>query len=212
MKNTTINLALWWLYTFDRSQFLYKSLGTLNLYIRWFFYIAITFSLWQFIELVASYINLGNYSIPLFIQNILYVIGKLIKIFMILFMIGLSSYEALYSSNFDVDKYLNEYKNKQDFIKFNKLQKWRLRNMKLWLRIILYLGFWAFLYLWIESILINAFFTVYGNNPSKEIYIQFLIDYDLTIKYFTVIYLLSIAILDYFVRKNRNKKFPQETK
>jgi hypothetical protein len=84
--------------------------------------------------------------------------------------------------------------------------------MNILLKVIIYIGLWCFLYLLFEDILISSFFSVYGDTPSKEIYIQFLIDYDKTIKYFTAIYLVSIVILDFFVRKNRKaKKFPQKT-
>lgn len=85
--------------------------------------------------------------------------------------------------------------------------------MHIFFRFLFYIGLWCFLYLLLEDILIGAFFDIYGHKPTKEIYIKFLIDYDLTIKYFTGIYLIFIAILDFFVRKNRKaiKEFPAET-
>ncbi len=205
-------LALVWLTTFDKSQFLYKSLKSVSFIYRYSFYILITVSLWFLIEKVGVMIDIRAYdSIPVFAQTLIIFCGLFIKYSSILFVTALASYEAIY--NFDVNRYLVELRSKKQFIKENKLQKWRLRNMNIFFRILVYLGLWCFLYLLLEDILLNAFFDIYGHNPTKEIYIKFLIDYDLTIKYFTGIYFISIIVLDFFVRKNRKaiKEFPQET-
>lgn len=205
-------LALVWLTTFDKSQFLYKSLKSVSFIYRYSFYILITVSLWFIIEKFGAMIDIRAYdSIPVFAQTLIIFCGLFIKYASIIFVTALASYEAIY--DFDVDKHLEELKSKKLFIKENKLQKWRIRNMNIFFRILVYLGLWCFLYLLLEDILLNAFFDIYGDNPSKEIYIKFLIDYDLTIKYFTGIYFISIIVLDFFVRKNRIviKEFPQET-
>lgn len=210
--NVGQKLGLLWLTTFDRSQFLFKSLKSVNFIYRYSFYILITVSLWFLIEKVGVMIDIRTYdSIPVFAQTLIIFCGLFIKYASIIFVTALASYEAIY--DFDVDKYLEELKTKKQFIKDNKLQKWRLRNMHIFFRVLVYIGLWCFLYLIIEDILISAFFDVYGHNPSKEIYIKFLIDYDLSIKYFTGIYLITIMILDFFVRKNRKviKEFPAET-
>lgn len=214
MKNINIGitLGLWWLSTFDKSQFLFKSLKTIPVYFRYCFYILLTVSLYFTITKLGTTIDVRSYSIPVFIQSLLILIGFGIKILSIVFTIGIVNYESLYSSNFDVDKHLEQQKQKKQYIKENKLQKLRLRNMHWAIRVLLYLAVCCFLYLVIEDILINAFFNVYGSNPSKEIYIKFLYDYDFIIKCFIGIYLILVLILDYFVRKNRkSKKFPQET-
>ena len=209
----TQKLALAWLTTFDKSLFLFTILRGLNTIFRYAFYISLVLALCFVILKFESIINIRAYNIPIFIQNLLIVLGLGVKFLTVIFTIGIFSYESIY--NLDVNKYLEEQKQKEEFIKKNKLQKFRLRNMNILLRVIIYLGIWCFLYLLFEDILISSFFAVHGETPSKEIYIQFLIDYDLTIKYFTAIYLVSIAILDYFVRRNRRdriiKKFPQET-
>ncbi len=207
MKNIGITLGLWWISTFDKSQFLFKSLRTLPVYLRYLFYVSLITALYFTIVKLGTMIDIRSYtSIPVFIQSLLILIGLGIKILSILFTIGIVNYESLYSSNFDVDSHLQEQKQKKEFIKINKLEKWRLRNLHGLLRILVYLGVWAFSYLIIEDILINAFFNVYGLNPSKEIYIKFLYEFDFTIKFFTAIYLIIVVILDYFVRKNRRLK------
>lgn len=212
MRNLGTTLGLWWLSTFDKSQFLFKSLKILPIYIRYLFYILLVTTLYFTITKLGAIIDIKSYSIPVFIQSLLILIGFGIKVLTILFTIGIVNYENLYSSNFDVDKHLEQQKQKKQYIKENKLEKWRLKNMHWFIRILLYGTIWCFLYLLLEDILINAFFNIYPN-PSKEIYIKFLYDYDFVIKCFIGIYLILVLILDYFVRKNqKSKKFPQETK
>lgn len=207
MRNLGITLGLWWISTFDKSQFLFKSLKILPIYIRYLFYILLVTTLYFTITKLETIIDVRSYtSIPIFIQSLLILIGFGIKALSIIFTMGIVNYESLYSSNFDVDSHLEQQKEKKQYIKENKLQKWRLRNMHGLLRILVYLGVWSFSYLIIEDILINAFFNVYGLNPSKEIYIKFIYDYDFTIKFFTAIYLILVVILDYFVRKRKNRR------
>ncbi len=211
MKNINIGitLGLWWLSTFDKSQFLFKSLKTIPVYFRYFFYISLTVALYFTITKIGAVVDVRSYSIPVFIQSLLTLIGFGIKALSIIFTIGICNYENLYSGNYDVDKHMEQQKQKKQFIKENKLEKWRLRNMYWLIRVLLYTTIWCFLYLLLEDILISAFFNVYGSNPSKKIYIKFLYDYDFIIKCFIGIYLILVFILDYFVRR---KKFPQETK
>ncbi len=207
MKNIGITLGLWWLSTFDKSQFLFKSLKILPLYIRYLFYILLVTTLYFTITKLGAIIDVRSYtSIPVFIQSLLILIGFGIKALSIIFTMGIVNYESLYSNNFNLDLYLQEQKQKKEFIKINKLEKHRLRNMNWFIRVLLYTTIWCFLYLLLEDILISAFFNVYGLNPPKEIYIKFIYDYDFTIKFFTAIYLILVVILDYFVRKNRRLK------
>ena len=207
MKNLGITLGLWWISTFDKSQFLFKSLRTLPIYLRYLFYVSLITALYFTIIKIETMIDIRSYaSIPVFIQSLLILIGFGIKALSVIFTMGIFSYENLYSSNFDVDSHLEQQKQKKEFIKINKLEKWRLRNLHGLLRILVYLGVWSFSYLIIEDILINAFFNVYGLNPPKEIYIKFIYDYDFIIKCFTAIYLILVVILDYFVRKRKNRR------
>lgn len=205
MKNLGTTLGLWWLSTFDKSQFLFKSLKTIPVYFRYCFYILLTVSLYFTITKLGTIIDVKSYSIPVFIQSLLILIGFGIKVLTILFTIGIVNYENLYSCNFDVDKHLEQQKEKKQFIKENKLEKWQLKNMHWLIRVLLYTTIWCFLYLLLEDILISAFFSVY-QAPSKEIYIKFLYDYDFIIKCFTGIYIILVSLLDYFVRKNRTLK------
>lgn len=107
MKNLGITLGLWWISTFDKSQFLFKSLKILPIYIRYLFYILLVTTLYFTITKLETIIDVRSYtSIPIFIQSLLILIGFGIKILSILFTIGIVNYESLYSNNFDVDKHL----------------------------------------------------------------------------------------------------------
>jgi hypothetical protein len=209
----TQKLALTWLTTFDKSQFMYKILKSIHIIFRFSFYILMSLALVFFLYKISSIINIREYSdIPLFLQNLLIVIGYFIKYCSIIFIMGIFSYESIYS--FDVDKYLADYKSKQDFIKNNKMERWRISNMHLVLRIICYLGVYFFIYLLFEHILISSFLDYYDNQPSKEVYLHFLYDFNFFMISYTIIFIVLIIVFDYFVRKKiktKNQKFPQET-
>ena len=204
MKNIGITFGLWWLSTFDKSQFLFKSLKTIPVYFRYFFYISLTVALYFTITKLGENIDVRSYSIPVFIQSLLTLIGFGIKALSIIFTIGICNYESLYSSNFDVDSHFQELKQKREFIKINKLEKWRLRNMYWFIRILLYATIWALLFHILQFLMINLFFQY--ENLTKEIYIAFLMDLITATIYLIVIYIISVSILDYFVRKNRGSK------
>ncbi len=207
MKNLTIKFAIYYLLIFDKSKFIYFSLSKLNTFLRWIFYFAITFTLWQIVELSTSFINLDKYSLSLLLTNLITVIGVGFKIMLILFMFGLTSYESLFSNNVnvdDVDDYIFEHNLKLQKIKEGKLQWWRLRNRGLFVRVLIYLTFWAFLFHALQFLMINLFFRY--ENLTKEIYIAFLMNLITATIYLTVIYLILVSILDYFARRNRRLK------
>lgn len=205
MRNIGITLGLWWLSTFDKSQFLFKSLKTIPVYFRYCFYILLTVSLYFTITKLETIIDVRSYSIPVFIQSLLILIGFGIKALSIIFTIGICNYESLYSGNFDVDSHFQELKQKKEFIKINKLEKWRLKNMHWLIRVLLYATIWALLFHILQFLMINLFFQY--ENLTKEIYIAFLMDLITATIYLTVIYIISVSILDYFfVRRNRRLK------
>lgn len=204
MKNLTIKFAIYYLLIFDKSKFLYFSLSKLNTFLRWIFYFAITFTLWQTVELATNFINLDKYSLSSLLTNIITVIGTIFKVMLIFFMFGLTSYESLFSNNVNVDDYISEHNLKLQKIKDGKLESWRLRNRSLFSRILIYLTFWALLFHILQFLMINLFFQY--ENLTKEIYIAFLMDLITATIYLTVIYIISVSILDYFVRKNRSLK------
>lgn len=207
-NNITIKFAIWYISTFDKSRFLYLSLKSINVYLRYFFYLAITFSLWQITGIVANYIHLENYAyLTPFITNILILIGVVFKFILIIMMFSLVSYEALFSNDIDVEKYINESKSNVLKVKNEKLEWWRLRNRGMFTRVLIYLTFWALLFHILQFIMFSALFQNENlENLNKDIYVAFLLDLTVATIYMTIIYFIFILILDYFVRKNRNSK------
>ncbi len=205
--NFTQRLAITWLTIFDKSMFIYYMLRSVNQWVRYGFYLLLVFSFVFVIEKAGQIIDIRSYdSIPVFAQSLLLFCGLFVKWLSIVFIVGVAAYEALYSSNFDIEKYLKEYKSKQDFIKLNKLEKWRLRNMHFVFRTFIYLGMYFFIYLFLEDILISAFLDYYNNQPSKEAYIRFLYDFNIFMISYSIIFIVLILILDYFVRKNKRRR------
>jgi hypothetical protein len=122
-------------------------LRSVNKWVRYGFYLLLVFSFVFVIEKAGQIIDIRSYdSIPVFAQSLLLFCGLFVKWLSIVFVVGIASYEALYSSNFDIEKYLQQYKSKQDFIKLNKLEKWRLRNMHFVFRTLIYIALYCFLY------------------------------------------------------------------
>mgnify|MGYP001770780819 CR=1 FL=1 len=206
--NFTEKLAVTWLTTFDKSMFIYYMLRSVNQWVRYGFYLLLVLSFVFVIEKAGQIIDIRSYdSIPVFAQSLLLFCGLFLKWLSIVFIVGVASYEALYSSNFDIEKYLKEYKSKQDFIKLNKLEKWRLRNMHGFFRTLIYLALYCFLYLFLEDIIISAFLDYYNNQPSKEAYIRFLYDFNIFMISYSIIFIALMLILDYFVRKNKRRRY-----
>lgn len=205
MKNITIKFAIWYISTFDKSRFLYLSLKSLNVYLRYLFYFGVTFSLWQITGIVANHIYLENYAyLTPFITNILILIGVVFKFILIIMMFSIVSYEALFSNDIDVQKYIYESKLSLQKIKEDKLDWWRLKNRGIFTRVLIYLSIWALLFHILQFFMFSILFQ--NENLNKDIYVAFLLDLTVATIYMTIIYFIFILILDYFVRKNRKNR------
>lgn len=101
----TQKLGINFVNTFDKSLFLYTSLKGLHILYRYSFYILLVLALYFTITKAEEFINIRSYEyIPIYIQNLLIVIGLLIKFFAVLFTMGIFAYESIY--NINLDKYL----------------------------------------------------------------------------------------------------------
>lgn len=201
-NNITIKFAIWYLNTFDKSRFLYLSLKSLNMYLRYLFYFGITFSLWQLTVIISKYINLENYVyLTPFVTNAILMIGAIFKLFLVIAMFSLMSYESLFSNDIDIEKYINESKLNLLKIKNAKLEWWRLRNRGIFSRVLIYLTLWALLFHILQYVMFSVLFQ--HESLTKDIYVAFLLDLSLATIYMTIIYFIFVLILDYFVRKNK---------
>jgi hypothetical protein len=117
----------------------------------------------------------------------------------------ITSYEFIIDE--DVNKYLTERKAKKQAIKLNKLQFWRLRNMKLFVRLALYTVIYFILQFMLKMTVIVAFFTTYASPTSIQL-ASFENEYLWLLKLLTMSFIIVVMILEYFVNKtirlNRN--------
>ena len=145
--------ALFWYRTFDPSGFKLNSLKTQHVSYRWLFYIGLLLTYFFTMEIASYYINLENYNLNPLFHDILLGSGKILYYLSFLCMAMIISYESIYTSDI---KELIESKNKLDNERRdNKKQFWRLRNIKTYGRI--------FIYLFIGFIIMQLTYMVYVN-------------------------------------------------
>ena len=202
LTNFTQKIALTWLKNIDRSLIIYNMLRDYSLPVRLLFYAALSgFTTFGMI-FAASFINIHTAPEP-FVW-----LGKLLYWGVIVGMGLIISLESVYK--LDVAQIFRDgAKQKQD-IKAQKLQFWRLRNMPIYARILIYILFYMSLSLIIQTSAQGAFVHLFlnaPNTPDTQMHINsFIAEYDSFLKWFTFIYIISGLTLDYFVSQKRAAK------
>lgn len=193
MKNLTLTqkIAIKWLTTIDSNQALFLLLKPLHVSIRAIFY---------------TLLIVGTFLIPKFGLSLVELTRDLSLSIALIPTIGVSFivfYEAIFELN--IQEILKAKKEKEQFIKTNKLQKWRLRNMSFWIRIILYLTLYIILQQFLQIASIVAFFeTVPQPTPTQTA--GFINEFQTILKYFTVAYILILGTLEYFINQRKAKQ------
>jgi polyferredoxin len=108
------------------------------------------------------------------------------------------TYESLF--NINIEQKIKEQKEKKRFIKKNKLQWWRLRNMHILVRFLIYL---LVSYITIIYIKIIAFASFIENSTGINLFAN---NFELLMKYTTVSLILIVLITEFLVRKNIKKR------
>ncbi|WP_323596221.1 hypothetical protein [Aliarcobacter butzleri] len=136
-------------------------------------------------------------------QKIIYTtivaIALLFKIIAMFGMFGIVFLEYVY--DFDLDTYIFKIKKEQEYIKKNKLDAWRLRNLKWWARICIYLG----IYIFFIHVFFNAYITsIYPiNKDTLELALK---EWDFIAKQFTILFIIFVSLFDFLrVRPDRKK-------
>ncbi|AFL69597.1 hypothetical protein [Sulfurospirillum barnesii] len=193
MKNLTITqkIAIKWLTTIDSNQAIYLLLKPLHVTLRVLFYALLiggTFFISKFglsLTELTKDVSLAIALIP--------TIGVSFIVF----------YESIFSLN--VPEILKEKREQKQFIKATKAQWWRLRNMKFWVRIILYLFIYIFIQQFLQIASMVAFFeTVQA--PTQAHINEFINQFQTLLKYFTVAYILMLGTMEYFINKRKAKQ------
>lgn len=200
----TQRVALLWLKNVDNSLVLFKLLKDFSFPFRILFYIGlIAFTVFGLI-FASFFISFDDApGAPIW-----QILGDIIFYGVIVGMMFIMTLESIYK--LDVTQILKDIKEQKAEIKAKKLQRWRLQNINLFLRIFLYLSLYMFMLFIIQTSAQGAFIDLFSTAPNTpETQAQMVIfekEYDSFVKWFTFIYIISGLTLDYFVLKNRAKR------
>ena len=193
MKNLTIpqTIAIKWLTIIDSNQAFFLLLKPLHVSLRAIFYTLLIAGTFVILNVALSFVELTR-ELSLLIALI-----PTIGVSFIIF------YEAIFSLN--IQEILKARKEKEQFIKTNKLQKWRLRNMSFWVRIILYLAVYIILQQFLQITSMVAFFETVSQPTQAQIN-EFINQFQTILKYATVTYILMLGTLEYFINQRKAKQ------
>ena len=191
-----IKIAIIWLSIFDKHRLLFKTIKPLHKYFRFFLYLSTNIAFYFFINFMEkiSISFIVSYSFdPTFESIIIFMFG-FFKILSIIFMFGFFFLEFII--NFDIETYQKEKEDKENYIKANKLQWWRLRNCNWFFRIVIYTIIFIFCFL----MLLNSFL-LSGNDRPLDF-----VAFGTFLKQFLLVYVILFMIFDYkFVQRSRKK-------
>ena len=191
-----IKIALIWLLIFDKHRLLFKSIKPLNKYFRWFMYIATNIAFYFFINFMEkiSISFIVSYNFDSTVESIIISMFGFFKILSMIFMFGFFFLEFII--DFDIETYQKEKEDKENYIKDNKLQWWRLRNCNWFFRIVIYTIIFIFCFL----MLLNSFL-LSGNDRPLDF-----VAFGTFLKQFLAVYVVVLMFFDYrFVQKARKK-------
>lgn len=197
MKNLTITqkIAMKWLTIIDSNQAFFLLLKPLHVSLRAIFYTLLIAGTFVILNVALSFVELTR-ELSLLIA--------LIPTSGVSFIIF---YEAIFSLN--IQEILKARKEKEQFIKTNKIEKWRLRNMSFWVRIILYLILYLILYIILQQFLQIASMVAFLESvtaPTQTQISEFINEFQTLLKYSTVAYVLILLSLEYFINQRKVKQ------
>ncbi|WP_418178811.1 hypothetical protein ACNSOO_07205 [Aliarcobacter lanthieri] len=191
-----INIGLIWLQIFDKHRLLFKTIKPLNKYFRWFLYVSTNIAFYFFISFLTKISTnyIINYNFSPFVEETMISLLMFFKILGIVLMFGLFFIEFLI--NFDIEKYQKQKEDKENYIRANKLQWWRLRNCNWFFRILIYTIIFIFCFL----MLLNSFL-LSGNDRPLDF-----VAFGTFLKQFLLAYVIVFILFDYkLVQKARKK-------
>ena len=191
-----INIGLIWLSIFDKHRLLFKTIKPLNKWFRYFLYISTNIAFYFFISFLTriSINYIISYNFSPFVEVTMISLLMFFKILGIVLMFGFFFLEFII--DFDVEKYQKEKEDKENYIRANKLQWWRLRNCNWFFRILIYTIIFIFCFL----MLLNSFL-LSGNDRALDF-----VAFGTFLKQFLAIYVVVFMFFDYkFVQRARKK-------
>ncbi|WNL34175.1 hypothetical protein QT384_00795 [Arcobacter cryaerophilus gv. pseudocryaerophilus] len=196
-----IKIALIWLLIFDKHRLLFKSIKPLNKYFRWFMYIATNIAFYFFINFMEkiSISFIVSYNFDSTVESIIISMFGFFKILSMIFMFGFFFLEFII--DFDIETYQKEKEDKENYIRANKLQWWRLRNCNWFFRILIYTVIFIFCFL----MLLNSFL-LSGNDRPLDF-----VAFGTFLKQFLLVYVIVFMLFDYKLVQKARKKVLQIT-
>ena len=191
-----IKIALIWLSIFDKHRLLFKNIKPLNKWFRYFLYISTNIAFYFFINFMEkiSISFIASYSFDSTVESIIISMFGFFKILSMIFMFGFFFLEFII--DFDIETYQKEKEYKENYIRANKLQWWRLRNCNWFLRILIYTVIFIFCFL----MLLNSFL-LSGNDRPLDF-----VAFGTFLKQFLFVYVVVLMFFDYrFVQRARKK-------
>ncbi len=192
------SIGIYWLQKIDSQLLLYKQLISLPQALRLFLYPALIGFTYFALKFVASII--GGYFDTAPMPEAWYFLGDIVFYGVIIGTFLMPTIESLNSC--DVSQIFADKKARAANIKTQKLQKWRLRNMNIFFRILIYIFFYMFLVFIFQLSFIGLMIDITQTTTLTQEQIQALNDeYVYILRWFTFIYLLAALALDYRVIK-----------
>ena len=191
-----IKIALIWLSIFDKHRLLFKTIKPLHKYFRWFLYVSTNIAFYFFINFMEkiSISFIASYSFDPTVESIIISMFGFFKILSMIFMFGFFFLEFII--DFDIETYQKEKEYKENYIRANKLQWWRLRNCNWFFRILIYTIIFIFCFL----MLLNSFL-LSGNDRPLDF-----VAFGTFLKQFLLVYVIVFMLFDYkLVQKARKK-------
>ncbi|MDN5059299.1 hypothetical protein [Aliarcobacter butzleri] len=194
-QNLGFKIGLIWVQMFDKNQLFVKYLKILNIYFRYFIYtitIVVFYLLLQVFE--TFFLNtINSYNLQPIVYSTIVAVALIFKIIAMFFILCIVFLEFVY--NQDISKYLKNVEKKEEYIKNNKLQWYRFRNQNWYLRLVIYLGIFAFFF----NLFLGSFLSFLA---TQTISIEQLnlnwIEFDSFIKQFTILFIIFVALFDFF--------------
>ena len=197
-----IKIAIIWLSIFDKHRLLFNAIKPFHKYFRFFLYLSTNIAFYFFINFMEKIsINfIVSYSFDSTVESIIISMFGFFKILSMVFMFGFFFLEFII--NFDIETYQKEKEDKENYIKANKLQWWRLRNCNWFFRILIYTVIFIFCFL----MLLNSFL-LSGNDRPLDF-----VAFGTFLKQFLLVYVIVFMLFDYKLVQKARKKVLQVPK
>lgn len=196
-------IGLMWVQMFDKHQLIIKNLKLFNIYFRYFIYTFIIVSFYICINILEAFFlnTINTYNLQPIVYSTIIAVALIFKIIAMFFILGIVFLEFIY--NQDISKYLKNVEKKEEYIKNNKLQWYRFRNQKWYLRVAIYLGIFAFFF----NLFLGSFLSFLATQTTsiEQLNLNW-IEFDSFIKQFIILFIISVALFEFLKVQPARKK------